>query len=104
MQFQVLNSGGHSSSYGGTDPNASGWKDTIRVDSWGSVSVVARWAPQNIPAGTVQPGQNLFPFNPAATLGTTDSFGFPGGPGYVWHCHILEHEDNEMMRPYLVQP
>ncbi|MFW9876806.1 MAG: multicopper oxidase domain-containing protein, partial [Candidatus Thorarchaeota archaeon] len=24
------------------------------------------------------------------------------GPGYVWHCHILDHEDNEMMRPYLV--
>jgi FtsP/CotA-like multicopper oxidase with cupredoxin domain len=24
-------------------------------------------------------------------------------PGlYVWHCHILEHEDNEMMRPYHV--
>lgn len=24
-------------------------------------------------------------------------------PGlYVWHCHILEHEDNEMMRPYRV--
>jgi spore coat protein A, manganese oxidase len=22
---------------------------------------------------------------------------------YVWHCHILEHEDNEMMRPYLVE-
>jgi spore coat protein A len=26
---------------------------------------------------------------------------FDGYPGrYVWHCHILEHEDNEMMRPY----
>jgi spore coat protein A len=26
---------------------------------------------------------------------------FVGYPGrYVWHCHILEHEDNEMMRPY----
>jgi spore coat protein A len=26
---------------------------------------------------------------------------FEGYPGrYVWHCHILEHEDNEMMRPY----
>ncbi|UCE22757.1 MAG: multicopper oxidase domain-containing protein, partial [Candidatus Aminicenantes bacterium] len=26
-------------------------------------------------------------------------------PGfYVWHCHIVEHEDNEMMRPYLVGP
>jgi FtsP/CotA-like multicopper oxidase with cupredoxin domain len=23
---------------------------------------------------------------------------------YVWHCHIVEHEDNEMMRPYRVLP
>jgi spore coat protein A len=23
---------------------------------------------------------------------------------YVWHCHVLEHEDNEMMRPYDVIP
>jgi spore coat protein A, manganese oxidase len=21
---------------------------------------------------------------------------------YVWHCHIIDHEDNEMMRPYQV--
>jgi hypothetical protein len=21
---------------------------------------------------------------------------------YVWHCHIVEHEDNEMMRPFVV--
>jgi spore coat protein A, manganese oxidase len=28
---------------------------------------------------------------------------FEGYPGrYVWHCHILEHEDNEMMRPYVI--
>jgi spore coat protein A, manganese oxidase len=26
--------------------------------------------------------------------------GFAGR--YVWHCHMLEHEDNEMMRPYLI--
>jgi len=25
------------------------------------------------------------------------------GP-YVWHCHIVDHEDNEMMRPSLVMP
>ena len=26
-------------------------------------------------------------------------------PGlYVWHCHIVEHEDNEMMRPYYIGP
>jgi bilirubin oxidase len=23
---------------------------------------------------------------------------------YVWHCHIVEHEDNEMMRPYDILP
>ncbi|MBV8114982.1 MAG: multicopper oxidase domain-containing protein [Silvibacterium sp.] len=28
---------------------------------------------------------------------------FDGYAGrYIWHCHILEHEDNEMMRPYEV--
>jgi spore coat protein A, manganese oxidase len=30
---------------------------------------------------------------------------FEGDAGrYVWHCHFLEHEDNEMMRPYEVLP
>ena len=33
------------------------------------------------------PGFNPFPFDSTA------------GPGYVWHCHILDHEDNDMMRP-----
>lgn len=28
------------------------------------------------------------------------TFDIPGL--YVWHCHIVEHEDNEMMRPYVV--
>ena len=23
---------------------------------------------------------------------------------FVWHCHILSHEDNDMMRPYSVGP
>jgi spore coat protein A len=23
---------------------------------------------------------------------------------YVWHCHVLEHEDNEMMRPFEIVP
>ena len=23
---------------------------------------------------------------------------------FVWHCHIVEHEDNEMMRPYRIGP
>jgi spore coat protein A len=27
---------------------------------------------------------------------------FGRGGRFVRHCHILEHEDNEMMRPYFI--
>jgi spore coat protein A len=30
------------------------------------------------------------------------TFDLPGL--YVWHCHIVEHEDNEMMRPFFIGP
>ncbi|WP_368737074.1 multicopper oxidase domain-containing protein [Klebsiella pneumoniae] len=29
---------------------------------------------------------------------------FPRAGRFVWHCHIVEHEDNEMMRPFQVGP
>jgi spore coat protein A len=51
--------------------------------------IIARWAPQDVAVNGVTPGQNLFAFDPTY------------GPGYVWHCHIIDHEDNEMMRPYI---
>lgn len=65
-----------------------GWKDTIQANPGQVTTIRARFAPQNV--NDSMPGVNLFPFNPA------------GKPGYVWHCHILDHEDNEMMRPYKV--
>ena len=48
--------------------------------------IMVRWAPTDLP--TDAPAADLhFPFDPN------------GGHGYVWHCHIIDHEDNEMMRP-----
>jgi len=29
---------------------------------------------------------------------------FPNAGRFQWHCHIVDHEDNEMMRPYRVGP
>jgi spore coat protein A len=29
---------------------------------------------------------------------------FDRAGSYVWHCHIVEHEDNEMMRPLVIMP
>jgi FtsP/CotA-like multicopper oxidase with cupredoxin domain len=76
-----------------TPPDASeaGWKDTLKVKPFEVTRLAARWAPQGISVASVHAGQNTFSFDPTT-----------GGPGYVWHCHILDHEDNEMMRPYLV--
>ncbi len=63
-------------------PQEQGWKDTIKMHP-GEVTVIrVRFAPID--------GTPSYPFD--ATV----------GPGYVWHCHILDHEDNEMMRPYVV--
>lgn len=78
---------------GPIDPeeNELGWKDTIRMNPNQVTRIRVRFAPQDVPSGNVKPGENLFPFDP-----TTE-------PGYVWHCHILDHEDNEMMRPYKVK-
>ncbi|HET8681367.1 MAG TPA: multicopper oxidase domain-containing protein, partial [Micromonosporaceae bacterium] len=39
---------------------------------------------------------------PGETTRVRSRFDLPGR--YVWHCHILEHEDHEMMRPFEVVP
>jgi len=55
-----------------------GWKDTIVAPGKSVTRIRVRWTPQD---------GGEFPFH-------ADE-----GVGYVWHCHMLEHEDNEMMRP-----
>jgi len=83
------------------DPNECGWKDTLKMYPGTVTRLAIRWAPQIIPVGEVSAGENFFAFDPTATLGVKkDKFGYPGGSGYVWHCHILDHEDNMMMRPF----
>jgi spore coat protein A, manganese oxidase len=85
------------------EANEQGWKDTV-VTYPGTVTRLAlRFAPQGVAVTGVRPGLNLFAFDPTLTdRGVRDSQGNPGAFGYAWHCHILEHEDNEMMRPYAV--
>ena len=70
-------------------PQEKGWKDTVLSYPGEVTRIIARWAPQDVAVNAVKPGQNLFPFDPTY------------GPGYVWHCHIIDHEDSEMMRPYI---
>ncbi len=68
--------------------NEQGWKDTYVVYPGEVTTFAIRYAPTDVPVGT----DGKFSFDPSE------------GPGYVWHCHIIDHEDNEMMRPYKVLP
>jgi spore coat protein A len=69
------------------DPNEAGWKDTIHALPGQVTRLAVRFAPTDTPAGS----SGAYPFDPNAS-----------GHGFVWHCHIVDHEDNEMMRPYKV--
>jgi FtsP/CotA-like multicopper oxidase with cupredoxin domain len=70
--------------------NEAGWKDTVQSLPGQVTRIVVRYAPQSTLVGAPDPH---YLFDPDA-----------GGHGYVWHCHIIDHEDNEMMRPLLVLP
>jgi spore coat protein A, manganese oxidase len=63
------------------EPEEQGWKDTVKVMPGEITTVRIRFAAQD---------GSAFPFDASQ------------GPGYVYHCHIIDHEDNDMMRPYSV--
>jgi FtsP/CotA-like multicopper oxidase with cupredoxin domain len=66
--------------------NEAGWKDTVRVKKGTVTRLLVRFAPQDPSASGPYGG---YAFDPTSGR-------------YVWHCHILEHEDNDMMRPYQI--
>lgn len=68
------------------DLNELGWKETVRMNPGEATRVIMRF---DLPAAT------SLPFNVPPSPRT-------GGNEYVWHCHILEHEEHDMMRPLVV--
>jgi spore coat protein A, manganese oxidase len=66
------------------DLNELGWKETVRMNP-GEVTRV------------------LMKFDLPKTSFTIPESPRTGGHEYVWHCHILEHEEHDMMRPMIVQ-
>ena len=78
-------------------PYEMGWKDTVITYPGEVTRIAVRWAPTDQPIADNSPGTNTYEgFDP------TELVGGAGGVGYVWHCHIIDHEDNEMMRNYVV--
>src|SRR5271165_1738260 len=67
------------------DPNEIGWKETARMNPGEVTTVIMQF---NLPKLPASMGNPLSPRT--------------GGHEYVWHCHILEHEEHDMMRPLVV--
>jgi spore coat protein A, manganese oxidase len=57
------------------DPNEMGWKDTVRANPGQATRIIIRF--------DALPNDDIRRF--------------------MWHCHILEHEDNDMERPYVIR-
>src|SRR5574341_239858 len=91
-------------------PNELGLKETVIMYP-GAVTIVAAFVEDPLPAG-------LYPRDPngrpqvAVTVGAVTvqcsvppsprlaaAYGLTNHDEYVWHCHILEHEEHDMMRP-----
>jgi spore coat protein A len=64
-------------------------------------SVADIWIGDQVPLRPEETGwQDTVEVDPHQMMSIVATFDKPGD--YVWHCHILSHEDNEMMRPYTV--
>ena len=70
------------------DPNYRGWKETVRMNPGEVTRVIMKF--DLPPVGFTVPG--------------SPRPGLQNGHEYVWHCHILEHEEHDMMRPLIVIP
>ena len=101
-----------------TEPGELGWKDTVRIAPLEDTIVALRPVVPEVPWEVPNSIRNLNPMDPAGSTNLFNSVDPQGNPTaaitnqlvnfggeYVWHCHILSHEEMDMMRPQtLVMP
>jgi len=115
FDVQLLNRVGWDGFIRMPDANELGWKDTVRISPLEDTIVALRPVTPPVPFAAVMP-DSVRPLNPMAPIGSMMGFSqidpVTAGPmvnpqtnqiwnfgwEYVWHCHILSHEENDMMR------
>jgi hypothetical protein len=111
FDVQLINRVGWDGMVKAPDPNEVGWKDTIRMNPLEDIIIAVRPIIPNVPFDLPN---NIRPLDPTMPLGSTmgymnvDPTNEPApvtnklvnfGWEYMWHCHLLGHEENIMMRP-----
>ncbi len=121
FEVQVLNRVGWDGFIYLPDDNELGWKDTVRISPLEDTIVALRPAKIQVPftvPNSVRPLNPAFPLNASGLAAGFSGFGvdengmatttnvtnqlFNFGHEYVWHCHILSHEEQDMMRPLVL--
>jgi FtsP/CotA-like multicopper oxidase with cupredoxin domain len=114
FNVQLINRVGWDGMVTPPDANELGWKDTVRMHPLQDAIVAIRPIKPNVPwdlpnsirlldptmpAGSLVGFTNVDPTaQPAVTTNSMVNFGWE----YVWHCHLLGHEENDMMRPMII--
>jgi FtsP/CotA-like multicopper oxidase with cupredoxin domain len=111
FNVQVVNRVGWDGAIRAPDANELGWKESVRMSPLEDCIVALRPIAPKLPFGIPD---SIRPMSPTQPIGATMGFfnvapnGTPitvtnqlvnFGWEYVWHCHILGHEENDMMRP-----
>jgi len=114
FNVQVVNRVGWDGAIKPPYPEEMGWKETVKMNPLEDI-VVALHAKS--PAVNFKMPNNIRPLDPTIPIGSSTSFlgvdpnnnpvtiankvaNF--GAEYTWHCHLLGHEENDMMRPMSV--
>jgi FtsP/CotA-like multicopper oxidase with cupredoxin domain len=111
FNVQVINRVGIDNALRPPDENELGWKETVRMNPTEDTIVAVRPTAPKLPwklpnsirlLDPTKPAGSMMGFSPrgpnGAAVATTNKL-YDFGWEYVWHCHLLGHEENDMMRP-----
>jgi FtsP/CotA-like multicopper oxidase with cupredoxin domain len=112
FDVQIINRVGWDGAVRFPDSNELGWKETVRMNPLEDCIVAMRPRTMTLP---FKIPDSIRPMDPTQPIGATAGFsGIDPATGnpitvtnqlvnygweYVWHCHLLGHEENDMMRP-----
>ena len=121
FNVQLINRVGWDGAIRPPDPNELGWKETVRMNPLEDAIVALRPVKMPLPFGSMREQPALDPTRNAGATNTIAQPGFSNNDPltgnqvttvnapfdysweYVWHCHLLGHEESDMMRPIVFQ-
>jgi len=117
FSVQLLNRVGWDGAVVPPESNEVGWKEIVRMNPLQDVIVALRPKTMDLPFKIANSHRTQDPGNPSTTMNPAMSFNLDPTTGngsnvtnlasnfgweYIWHCHILGHEENDMMRSIAV--